>query len=388
MRIYLGKNEHRRIKAGHLWVFSNEIERIEDFSLNGCIADLYSKNENYLGRGVYNKNSLIAFRLLSVHKESIGKDFFIRAFKRAEGIKKKFFGSNFFRLVNGESDFLPGLIIDRFEDHFSIQIFSLGLENLKEIIINALIDVFNPHSIVERNDFEHRKLEGLEPVKGILFGEPPSGIVAEIDNIKYNIDLLKGQKTGFYYDQRKNRCKIREYVKKGDDVLDVFCNDGGFGLNALYSDAGNVTFIDSSDYSLRNCEFNCELNKYNNFTSKRGDAFEILKIFSEEKKLFDIIILDPPSFTKSRKNIKSAEAGYIEINSGAMNLLKPDSILMTYSCSHHISENIFENIIVKSASLSGRKIEIIGHSEISPDHPILPQMPETKYLKGFITLVN
>lgn len=388
MRIYLGKNEHRRIKAGHLWIFSNEIESIEDFYLNGCIADLYSKNEKFLGRGVYNKNSLIAFRLLSVQKESIGKDFFIRALKRADGIRKKFFGNNFYRLVNGESDFLPGLIIDRFDDHFSIQIFSLGLENLKEMIVNALIDVFNPHSIVERNDFELRKLEGLEYIKGILFGEPSSGIIAEIDNIKYNIDLLKGQKAGFYYDQRKNRYKIREYVKKGDDVLDVFCNDGGFGLNALCSGAGNVTFIDSSDYSLANCKFNCELNNFCNYTLEKGNAFEILKKYSEEKRSFDLIILDPPSFTKSKKNIKSAEAGYIEINSGAMNLLKPDSILMTYSCSHHISENIFENIMVKSASLSGRKIEIIGHSEISPDHPILPQMPETKYLKGFITLVN
>ena len=388
MKIYLRKNEHRRIKAGHLWVFSNEIDYTEDFSLNGCISDLYSNNKNFLGRGIYNKNSLIAFRLLSYRREDINKDFFIQAFKTADNKRKKYFENNFYRLVNGESDFLPGLIIDRFNDNFSIQIFSLGLENIKGTIVNALIDLFSPECIIERNDFEYRQLEGLESVKKILFGNPPSELIAETDNIKYNIDLLEGQKTGFYFDQRKNRYKIREFVKRDDEVLDVFSNDGGFGLNALYSGAKNVTFIDSSDYSLRNCEINCTLNKFRNFAVEKGDAFEILKRYVKESRMFDIIILDPPSFTKSRKNIKSAEAGYIEINSCAMKLAKPHSIIFTFSCSHHISWKIFEDIIVRSAYSAGRRIEIIGNSEISPDHPVLPQMPETKYLKGFILLVN
>lgn len=388
MRIILKKNEHRRIKSGHLWVFSNEIESEKDYTSNGCIADLYSNNNNFLGRGVYNKNSLIAFRLLSHKKEEISKDYFFRAFKKAGNKRKKFFRDNYYRLINGESDCLPGLIIDRFDNHFSIQIFSLGMENLKENIVDALIELFSPAGIIEKNDFDYRKLEGLESKKGILFGDKPDEIIAEIDNIKYHIDILKGQKTGFYLDQRFNRLQIRKYINKGDEVLDVFCNDGGFGLNALYSGAGNVTFVDSSGYSLSKCEYNCKLNNFTEFRTDEGDAFDILKKYIEVNRKFDLIILDPPSFTKSKKYIKSAEAGYIEINSNAMKLLKNYSVLMTYSCSHHITENIFERILIKSAAEAGRKIEIIGHSEISPDHSVLPQMPETKYLKGFAVLVN
>ncbi|MBN1633457.1 MAG: class I SAM-dependent rRNA methyltransferase [Ignavibacteria bacterium] len=388
MKIILKKNEHRRIKSGHLWVFSNEIECEKDFSGNGCIADLYSNNNNFLGRGVYNKNSLIAFRLISYKKEDINKDFFMKAFKNAENKRRIFFKDNFYRLINGESDYLPGLIIDRFNNRFSIQIFSLGMENLKENIVDALIELFSPAGIIEKNDFDYRKLEGLESRKGILFGDTPDEIIAEIDNIKYRIDILKGQKTGFFLDQRLNRLKTRKFINKGDKVLDVFCNDGGFGLNALFSGAGNVTFVDSSDYSLSNCKYNCGLNNFTNFLTEEGNAFDILKKYANEDRKFNLIILDPPSFTKSKKYIKSAEAGYIEINSNAMKLLENNSVLMSYSCSHHITVNMFENIIMKSAAESGRKIEIIGHSEISPDHPILPQMPETEYLKGFLVLVN
>lgn len=388
MKIFLKKNEHRRIRAGHLWVYSNEIKSEEGFSENGCITDLYSDNNIFLGRGVYNRNSLIAFRLLTNRKEDIDKNFFKKAFMTAIEKRNKFFNNNFYRLINGESDYLPGLIIDRFDNQFSLQIFSLGMENLKNVIVEAIIELFSPECIVEKNDFDYRKLEGLDCIKGILFGTAVNDIIAEIDDIKYHINIFKGQKTGFYLDQRKNRLKIRNYIKNGDDVLDAFSNDGGFGLNALYSGAGCVTFIDSSGYSLSNCKYNCKLNNFTAFRTEEGDAFEIIKKYINDGKKFDFVILDPPSFTKSKKYIKSAESGYIEINSSAMKILKNNSVLMTYSCSHHINENIFESILVKSAAEAGRKIQIIGNSELSPDHPVLPQMQETKYLKGFVVLVN
>lgn len=388
MKIILKKNEHRRIIAGHLWVFSNEIESEEEFLVNGCIADLYSHNKIFLGRGVYNKNSLISFRLLSCIREDINKDFFTKSFRVAGDKRNKFFSDKYYRLINGESDYLPGLIIDRYNDCFSVQIFSLGMENLKNIIIDALVELFSPSCIVEKNNFEYRKLEGLELKEGILYGSKDSELTAEIDNIKYHIDVLKGQKTGFYYDQRNNRLKIRKFIKSGDEVLDVFCNDGGFGLNALYAGACNVTFIDSSDFALSNTELNCRINNFSNFSTVKGDAFNILNRYAEEKRKYDLVVLDPPSFTKSRKYLKTAEKGYIDINSNAMKILKNNSVLMTYSCSHHINEKIFYGILVKSADEAGRKIEIIGSSEISPDHPVLPQMQETEYLKGYSVLVN
>lgn len=388
MKIFLKKNEDRRIKAGHLWVFSNEIGREEDFSVNGCIADLYSYNNIFLGRGVYNRNSLISFRLLSRVKEEINIEFFVNAFRTAEKKRNKFFCNKYYRLINGESDYIPGLIIDRFDDRFAVRIFCLGIEKLKNIIIDALIELFSPSCIIEKNNFEYRKLEGLNMKDGILYGDNNFKIVAEIDNIKYNIDILKGQKTGFYYDQRVNRLQIRKFIKRGDEVLDVFCNEGGFGLNALYSGAASVTFVDSSDYAISKTEFNCKINFFSEFRTVRDDAFKILHYYVSERRIFDLIVLDPPSFTKSKKNIKTAEIGYTEINSNAMKLLKNNGVLMTYCCSHHIKENIFMGILGKSASVSGRKIEIIGKSEISPDHPVIPQMEETEYLKGFAVLVN
>jgi len=388
MKIFLRKNEHRRVKTGHLWIFSNEIERTEGYSKNGCIADLYSSNNSFIGRGIYNKNSLISFRLLTNKKIEIGKDYFLNVIREADNKRKKSIHSKYYRAVNGESDCLPGLIIDRYETHLSFQIFPLGLELLKDDIIFSIKKLYSPECIIERNEFEYRKLENLERIKNIVYGNLNDNLIAEIDDIKYKIDLINGQKTGFYLDQRKNRLKIRDFVSEGDSVLDVFCNDGGFGLNLLKAGAAEVTFVDSSNECLLNCKENCRLNDYGGYKLESGDAFQILRNYVSRGLKYDIIILDPPSFTKSKKNIKNAEKGYIQLNSLGFNLLKPNSILFTFSCSHHISEDLFRNLVVKAANNSNRKINIIGYSELSPDHPVLPQMPETSYLKGFLLYVS
>jgi len=386
MKINLKKNEERRIKIGHLWIFSNEIEFIDEEIIDGGVADLHSSRGEFLGRGFYNAHSLIAYRHLTNGNEEINEDFLLKRIKSAEQRRLKIFPDRkSFRLVNSESDFLPGLIIDKFENYFSLQIFSKGMENFKEVIAKILKENFDAEFIIEKNSNELRVLEGLEKTEKILFGdETAQEKIIEIDEIKYSVNLMEGQKTGFYLDQNFNRKKIRDYVSGNSSVLDLFCNEGGFALNAYFAGCRNIKGIDSSENSIARTKKNAELNGFEGIEFFAKDVFEFFDEEFQTKNKFNLIVLDPPSFTKSKKNIPTAVKGYIELNSKAMKLLHKNSFLFTYSCSHHISEKQFEEILVKSAELAKRKIQIIDFSNTTYDHPLLPQMAETKYLKGYI----
>ena len=383
MKIFLKKNEERRIKSGHQWIFSNEILKTEGDTENGDICDLYSNDENYIGKGFYNKNSLISFRLLTKNKnDEINKAFFSERLKEANS-RRYILGRNVYRMVNSESDFLPGLIIDRFDKAYSIQIFSFGMNRFLDILIEILIEDFNAEYITEKDDNEMRILEGLDKINKILYRKNEDitdEFIVNIDEIKYSVNLLEGQKTGFYLDQIENRKLIRQFIKKNDNVLDLFCNEGGFALNAGYSGASSVIAVDSSEYSLDVAKKNSILNKFNNINFIRNDVFDYLE--KEKDQIFDFIILDPPSFAKSKKYVKAAVNGYIKLNAKAMRLLKPESFLFTFSCSHHISEEIFRDIICKSAEKSERKVQILYFSNSSVDHPVIPGFDETMYLKS------
>ncbi|HEX2787930.1 MAG TPA: class I SAM-dependent rRNA methyltransferase [Ignavibacteria bacterium] len=386
--IILKKNEEKRLLNGHQWIFSNEIKEITGNPANGDIISLYSVSNKFLGKGFYNKNSLIAYRQLT--SENIEINFNL--------IKQRIFDANDYRInlyperaayrvINSESDYLPGLIIDRFGNNFSFQIFSLGMEKFKEDLIELLKNDFNADLIVEKNDNNLRTLEGLEKFEHISYAKENKDdytFVQSIDGIKYKIDLVNGQKTGFYLDQAGNRIKIREYVKENYNVLDLFCNEGGFALNAALQKTAKITAVDISETSLNTAKENARLNSFSNIDFIADDVFEYL---DKDKYTYDVIILDPPSFTKRKKNIDNAISGYIELNKKCLDKIKRGGYLFTFSCSHHISEEIFENIIVKSARLTKRKIQIIDSGITSYDHPVLPQMEETKYLKSLVIRV-
>ncbi|MBK8554031.1 MAG: class I SAM-dependent rRNA methyltransferase [Ignavibacteria bacterium] len=390
--IILKKNEERRLMSGHQWIFSNEIEKTEGELRNGDIVELFSDSRKFLGKGLYNRNSLIAYRHLTDKDEEIDRAFIFKRISLANSLRKKIHPSrDVYRLVNSESDFLPGLIIDKFEDKFSFQIFSYGMNELSGIIQDILKENFKAKLIVEKNDSELRTLEGLEKKEGIIYdsmeGDDKTFTVT-IDDLKYKIDLLNGQKTGFYLDQCENRMLLRKYVNEKSKVLDLFCNEGGFALNAAYMNAEEITGVDSSEHSIKTAKENAELNDLKKINFINKDVFEYMNELFQTQERFDFIILDPPSFTKSKKNLFTALKGYGELNYKAMRLLKPNSFLFTFSCSHHISESNFENMLVKSSAEAGRKIQIIEFNNCSFDHPVLPQMPETKYLKGYLLRVS
>ena len=385
--VTLKKKEDRRITDGHLWAFSNEIAKLEGELQAGDIVHLNNHKNEFLGIGFYNPHSLIAVRLLSRKDEEINFHFFRRRIESSLALRRMVYPSaETFRLINGEADFLPGLIVDKYNDHLSIQISSSGMEKRLTLLCDVLESLFHPHGIIERNESPVRTLEGLERRKGILRGTLAPVTISE-HGIKYTIDLLEGQKTGFFLDQRENRKAIRRYAK-GARVLDCFCNDGGFALNAAYAEAKNVVAIDVSDLAVHHATSNASLNKLQNVTFVMVDAFKFLEQAVKEKQTFDCINLDPPSFAKGKKDVVTAKKGYKELHSLALRLLPPGGILATASCSHHIYEDVFLEIINNCARLAGRNLSLLEWRGAAPDHPVLPAMPETRYLKFGIFRVD
>jgi len=330
---------------------------------------------------------LISFRLISKDNIEINSDYIINKIKESDKRRLAVFPDRLcYRLVNSESDLLPGLIIDRFQDNFSFQIFSAGMENFKNDIISFLNRHYNANSVIEKNNNNLRILEGLENLETVHINKTDlNEFLVNIDDINYSVNLIQGQKTGFYLDQSLNRKYLRNFIKPNQNILDLFCNEGGFALNAsLACSDCKITAVDSSDYAISKAIKNSELNNFKNINFICKDVFEFLK---DDDNIYDVIILDPPSFTKSKKTIESAAKGYEQLNSDCLSKLKSGGLLFTFSCSHHISAERFLNIISKSSAKSNRQIQIIHFSDCSYDHPVLPQMPETKYLKEFIIRV-
>ncbi|MFA5405263.1 MAG: class I SAM-dependent rRNA methyltransferase, partial [Ignavibacteria bacterium] len=351
MKIFLKKNEDRRLNIGHQWIFSNEIEKTEGNISNGDVVEIFDSREKPLGKGFYNKNSLIAYRHLTDSSEKIDKAFFLKRINKANELRININPQRTsYRMVNSESDYLPGLIIDKFDDNYSIQTFSFGMNIYLKEITEILVNEFKANLVIEKNDNELRMLEGLQKQEGVLFNKnnyEDTSFQINIYGIKFIIDLLKGQKTGFYLDQVENHIELRNYINKESKVLDLFCNEGGFAMNAAFAGAKEIKAVDSSQYSIERGMLNAGLNEFKNISFICKDVFKYLESAENNKNIYDVIILDPPSFTKSKKNVNSAVEGYIELNSKAMKLLKPGSILFTFSCSHHIDDKTFENIIAK-----------------------------------------
>lgn len=378
--IVLKKNEERRIQSGHQWVFSNEIQTVNGAPKSGDIVEIFRHDMKRLGTGFYNSHSLIAARLLSPDDEEIDFKFFEQRILSALSLRKKLYPKNAaYRVVHGESDFLSGLIIDKYNEYLSVQTFSAGMDSRLMLICDVLVSIFSPRGIVERNESPLRSLEELSPRKGIVRGTVEPTII-ELHDLKFRVDLLEGQKTGFFLDQRENGPALRPFSKDAA-VLDCFCNEGGFGLYAAHYGAKCVSGCDSSEIAIEKSKVNATLNNLHSIAFTCGDAFATLAAGIEQKKKYDLVILDPPSFTKNKKTVATAVKGYKELNTGAMRILNNGGILATASCSHHISEETFLNVINDSAVKAGRKARVLHFGGAAPDHPTLPAMPETKYLK-------
>ncbi len=379
-RITLRKNEHRRIAAGHPWVFSNEVREITGNPAAGDVVELLSAGGVSLGFGFHQPHSLICFRLLSHTREEIDAAFFVRRIRSAQELRVKLYPeAPAYRVVHGESDYLPGLIVDRYGEFLVLQTLSFGMDARLTLICDALESVFHPAGILERNESPLRTLEGLPLRKGVLRGGGSTTVITE-HGIRYNVDLLEGQKTGFFLDQRENRRRAF-HLSGGARVLDCFCNDGGFALNAAKGGAVSVLGIDISGEAVQRAQANAALNGLSNVRFQKADVFETLAALHAQGAIFDLVILDPPSFTRSRKSVTAAKQGYRDLHVRTFRILRPGGILMTASCSYHIEPEVFLNTIVDAGRRSGKQLQILDWSGAASDHPLLPNVPETRYLK-------
>jgi 23S rRNA (cytosine1962-C5)-methyltransferase len=379
-QVILKKHEERRLLAGHQWIFSNEIAHVNGTPGAGDVVEIRRYDQHFLGLGFFNPHSLIAVRFLTPVDEDLSNSFFERRITEALALRKHLYPeSESYRVINGESDYLPGLVVDKYNEFLSLQTLSFGMDRQLEQVCDVLESLLHPKAIVERNETPLRVLEHLEERTGTVRGAPDHTIMDE-NGAKFNVDVLKGQKTGFFLDQRENRKRLLRYVKDAD-VLDCFCNEGAFAINAALGGAGHVLGIDISESSIEKARVNSVINQTKDVEFKQADAFEVLKEFSAQKKLFDVVVLDPPSFTRSRKNVRSALKGYKTINGLAMTIIREGGFLMTATCSHHITEDSFLEMVEESARKSGKRVRLLELSGASPDHPVLAAMPETKYLK-------
>jgi len=379
-KVVLKRNEEGRILAGHQWVFSNETKSVEGSPEAGDVVALHRHDGKFLGIGFYHPHSLICFRLLSREREEVTFEFFEKRLNRALDLRRRVYPtSETFRLVHGEGDFLPGLIIDKYNEFLSVQTLSYGMDRRLTLICDVLESILHPKAIVERNESPLRTLEQLPLKKGVLRGTPDQTIISEY-GIKFKIDLLTGQKTGIFLDQRENRKAVRRYVK-GARVLDCFCNEGGFSLNAVEGGAETVEGYDSSETAVAKAAVNATINHMEKVTFGIADIFDLLKGHVAAGKRYDAVILDPPSFARSKKTIATALKGYKEINGNALRMIEPGGFLVTASCSHHVSEEAFFRTIESAARSAGRTVQLLDSAGAGPDHPVVPAMPETRYLK-------
>lgn len=385
-KIYLKKGEEQRIIEGHPWVFSNEIDHIVGFIKSGEIAYVYSKDELFLGKGYLNTNSKIFVRILSRDDAEINESFFYHKILKAKQAREDLGYANSYRAFFGESDGIPGLIVDKYGDYLSIQILSLGIDQRKAMFIRILKAIFNPKGILERSDVSVRTKEGLELFKGVVDGEVPEQILIKENELTLAVDLLNGQKTGFFLDQQDNHNAVKPYVKD-KVVLDCFANIGGFGLHAAHHGAKSVTCVDISALSVKDILHNARLNGFTQVNAIEKDVFEQLRIYQKEGVQFDTIILDPPAFAKNKDAIKRATQGYKDINLQAMKLIKDGGYLYTCSCSHYMTIELFLQMLQEAARDAKKKVQMVEMRIQSKDHPALLGSDESLYLKCIVLRV-
>jgi 23S rRNA (cytosine1962-C5)-methyltransferase len=375
-----------RIFHGHDWIYGTEILKTFGDPKPGDIISLKDGRDRSLGSAIYNPKSQIVARRFSRRKQDLDLDFFLRRIGQALSFREKVGANrNPGRIVWSESDGLPGLIIDRYGSLLVLQTLTLAMDQRKDLIVEALRQTLSPTTIIERNDMPVRKAEGMDLVSGILFGEDPAKTEIELEGIKFEIDLLAGHKTGFYLDQVDNYRAIAE-IASGLRVLDCFSSQGAFAIACAKAGAASVTAVEINGDLVKAIDQNAALNGVA-ITTEEANVFDYLSDQIKKQAQYDLIVLDPPSFTKSRDSLNSAWRGYKEIHLRALQLLPAEGFLATFSCSHHVSREMFLEMIVDACVDAKRSVRILKYLTQPVDHPILPQIPETEYLKGFLLQV-
>lgn len=390
--IRLKKNEDKRLKQGHLWIFSNEIDNqvspLKNFEA-GQVVTVEAANGKAIGVAYVNPNTLICGRLLSRNpKVQFNQAFLKKRIQAAQALREMNFESPFYRLVFGESDGLPGLVIDRFGDVFVVQITTAGMESVKEELVQTIENLYHPQALVLRNDSPSRELEGLPLYTEVAIGPLPEEIVIEENGAKFAIPTENGQKTGWFYDHRMARERLQDFVKD-KTVLDVFSYLGGWGIEAAVAGAKEVTCVDASTFALDGVDRNAELNGVaEKVITIEGNAFDVLKALATEAHKYDVVIVDPPAFVKRKKDLKAGAEGYRRINELAMRLLNTDGILVSASCSHHMSRDALLQQVQLASRHIDRNIQMFDQGHQGPDHPVHPAIPETEYIKTFFFKVS
>ncbi|HWV09402.1 MAG TPA: class I SAM-dependent rRNA methyltransferase [Pseudomonas sp.] len=382
----LKANADRRLRAGHLWVYSNEID-VAATPLNGFApgaqAVLEAAGGKPLGVVAVSPNNLICARLLSRDvKHVLDKSLLVHRLNVALSLRERLFDQPCYRLVYGDSDLLPGLVVDRFFDILVVQLASATMEQHKDDVLAALVQVLKPRGILLKNDSAARDAEGLERYVDTPFGVVPEWVALEENGVKFEAPVIEGQKTGWFYDHRMNRARLAPYVK-GKRVLDLFSYIGGWGVQAAAFGASDVMCVDASGFALDGVERNAALNGLTDQVAcVEGDVFEALKQLKAAEERFDVIVADPPAFIKRKKDIKNGEAAYRRLNETAMRLLNKDGILISASCSMHLEEDNLQNILLTSARHLDRNIQLLERGAQGPDHPVHPAIVETRYIKS------
>jgi 23S rRNA (cytosine1962-C5)-methyltransferase len=372
-----------RLRSGHLWVYRSDVRSANAEA--GAIVRLTDERGRFQGRAFYSDKSQIAIRLLTREDVPIDRAFFTERIRNAAAYRKIVVeNTDAFRLAYGEADHLPSLVVDRYGDYLVVQTLSQSTERLKDLFVQILLELFSPKGILERNDPKVRLLEGLERSVSVLHGEVPEEVIAKENGISFVYDLRGGQKTGAFLDQRENHLAARRYAS--GEVLDCFSYNGGFALTV----AGHCEHVEATDMApsaIAAARRNQEVNVISNVTFREGNSFDILKEYDDVGRKFQMVILDPPAFAKNRDSIAAAQRGYKEINLRALKLLKPGGFLLTCSCSYHIPEALFLQILAEAAIDARRSVVVVDRRTQAQDHPILLTMPETHYLKCLVVRV-
>ncbi len=381
-KITLKPGKEKRVYTLHPWIFKSDIDQVDTQCLPGDTVDIMSAKGRFLARGYYNPNSQIALRIMTYHEdEAVDRALIFRRIHEAVEYRRTFADLKSCRVVFAESDRLPALIVDAFDDILVLQCLALGMERFKQDVVDALVEELHPRGIWERNDVPVRRLEGLDMCTGLLYGEVPDRVQMVENGVKFWVDVKEGQKTGFFLDQKENRAAIAPFVK-GRRVLDCFTHTGSFALHAGYYGASEVTGVDISEYA---CTFATENAKLNGLEDRvhfvTANAFDLLSDQSRKKEKYDVIILDPPAFTKTRSAVDSALRGYKEINLRAMKMIETGGYLITCSCSQHVLPEMFRNMVLDAARDAKVLLRQVEFRTQGKDHPILPYARETEYLK-------
>jgi len=389
--VILQKDQHRRLLAGHDWVYSNEIDnqksRLKSFE-PGSLVDYVSQHGKWVGRGYLNPYTLIAGRILTrQHNESIDERFLTKRIEAALALRSRLYPASFYRLIYGESDGLPGLVVDRFADVLVMQVGTAGMERLVERVVAALVQLTGARSIVLRNDSSTRELEGLSSEVRVIYGPDVSHADLQEGGVQFSIPVQTGQKTGWFFDQADNRSRLVRHLR-GGRVLDVFAYLGAWGLRAAKCGATEVVCVDSSKGALAAIEETARRNGLKNVRTEQGDAFDVLEALQTAGQTFETVIVDPPAFIKRRKDEKTGTAAYERINLLALKLVAPGGTLVSASCSHHLQRDEFIRLVQRAARRAERGLRLLEQGGQGPDHPVQPAMSETEYLKALYFLVG